>query len=445
MIHKQEEVDIEKRYCMPKNLAEKEIGNKILIISVDNANWIVLDNDIQKNIFYKLMEKSIGEVIEYINVNNIGEKELINVLTQLEAKKFEDMNVSCSQKQGMCIYLTNECNLRCKHCYMFAGVKNEDELTINEIYKLLGDFSNSGGKVVTFTGGEVTQRNDLYKILEFSKTKGLLNTVLTNGIKWSKDLIELSYKFIDEVQISIDGYDEKSNSNIRGRGNFEKSLNAAEEFFNKGVRLSIAVTPLYEGLKQNKDKYIQFGKHLIKKYSDGKFHLKFNYKLLKGREVDLNKEENDEYFKIMYEIVNKCYMNSEKKDFVINHSDNTILNNCGYGEITVAANGDIYCCNRIYELKSYGNIRNLDFDKVMGLSKKVQLLSNINNFKPCRDCELKYICGGGCRISNFPELIQINNFQCNIDPKSFKPRKCNEELKQKYYNLMIDTNEQFFK
>lgn len=355
------------------------------------------------------------------------------------------MNVSCSQKQGMCIYLTNECNLRCKHCYMFAGVKNEDELTTNEIYKLLGDFSNSGGKVVTFTGGEVTQRNDLYKILEFSKAKGLLNTVLTNGVKWSKDLIELSYKFIDEIQISIDGYDEKSNSNIRGRGNFEKSLNTAEEFFNKGVRVSIAVTPLYEGLNQNKDKYIQFGKHLIKKYSDGQFHLKFNYKLLRGREVDLNKEENDEYFKIMHEIVNKCYINSEKKDFVINHRDNTILNNCGYGEITVAANGDIYFCNRIYELKSYGNIRNLDFDKVMELSKKAQLLSNINNFKPCCDCELKYICGGGCRISNFPELIQINNFKCNIDPKSFKPRKCDQELKQKYYNLMIDTNEQFFK
>lgn len=89
MIHKQEEVDIEKRYCMPRNLVEKEIGNKILIISVDNANWIVLDNDIQKKIFYRLKEESIKEVIEYINVNNIEEKELINVLTQLEAKNLK--------------------------------------------------------------------------------------------------------------------------------------------------------------------------------------------------------------------------------------------------------------------------------------------------------------------------------------------------------------------
>lgn len=445
MIYKQREVNIEKIYCMPKNLVEKKIDDKILIISVENANWIVLDNDIQKNIFYKLREKSIEEIIEYMDINNIEQKELINVLTQLEAKKFEDMNVNYPQEKGMCIYLTNECNLRCKHCYMFAGIKNEDELTTNEICKLLDDFSNSSGKVVTFTGGEVTQRNDLCKILEFSKAKGLLNTVLTNGNEWSKNLIESSYKFIDEVQISIDGYDEKSNSNIRGKGTFKKSLNTAEKFFNKGVRLSIAVTPLYEGLKENKDKYIQFGKDLIKRYSGGQFHLKFNYKLLKGREVDLNEKENDEYFKIMHEIVNKCYINSEKKDFIINHSNNVILNNCGYGEITVAANGDIYFCNRIYELKSYGNIRSLNFDKVMELSKKIQLLSNINNFKPCCDCELKYICGGGCRISNFPELIQIYNFQCNVEPKSFKPRKCHQALKQKYYKLMVDTNEQFFR
>lgn len=445
MNSKSKEIDVEKRYVIPKKLAEIEIDNKILIISIESSNWILLNNENEKLIFDKLKNHSIEEVIDFISNKSIDKSELINVLIQLEAKQFESLHVTYPEDKGMYIYLTNKCNLRCKHCYMFAGKEEDNELTIEEILKLLDNFAANNGRVVTFTGGEVTQRKDLSNLLKHSRKIGLINTVLTNGVEWNEQLVNETYKYIDEVQISIDGYNEQSNSKVRGNNNFEKAMNTAQLFFDKKVRLSIAVTPLFDGLEKDKEEYIRFGKALIDKFKNGEFHLKFNYELLGGRNVNLSNMDNAKYSELMHYIVNECYEESEEKEFIQSHSYNVMLDNCGYGGLTISASGEVYFCNRIHELKSYGNIRNTDFTKIIELSEIAKKLSNINNLKPCRNCELKYICGGGCRITNFPELVNLEALGSETVTNNFTPRKCSKEVKEKYYRMMIKTNEQFFK
>lgn len=442
---KTKEIDIEKKYNIPSNLIEVTIDDKILIISVDTSNWIVLNDEEEKIIFNKLKSDSIEKVAEFIEKQGIELNKLISVLTQIEAKDFENTKVTYPENQGMYMYLTNKCNLRCKHCYMFAGEEKLNELTTEEIFKVLDDFKINGGRVVTFTGGEVTERKDLCELLKHSKENELKNTVLTNGTEWTLDLINRIQPYVDEVQISVDGYDEESNSVIRGKGSFNKALKTAELFFEKNIKLSIAVTPLFEDLESRKFKYIEFGRRLINKFNREDFQLKFNYELLKGRDINLSKEANTNYSKIMHEIVEACYKDSEENEFVENHKDNMVLNNCGYGGITIAANGDVYFCNRIHELKSYGNVRNTEFKKIMKLSSTAQQLSNINNLKPCNKCDLKYICGGGCRIEHFPELINLNSLELINNTENIKARTCSKEVKDKYYRMMIKTNERFFK
>lgn len=445
MNNKSKEIDVEKRYQIPEKLAEIKIDDKILIISIESSNWIVLESENEKLIFDKLKKHSIEEVIEFMDNQVIDENELINVLVQLEAKQFESLDVIYPEDKGMYIYLTNKCNLRCKHCYMFAGEEEYNELKLFEIIEILDNFADNNGRVVTFTGGEVTQRKDLVEILKHSSKLGLVNTVLTNGVEWDEELVNQIYKYINEVQISIDGYDEQSNSKVRGNGNFEKAMNAIQLFFNKKVRLSVAITPLFDGLENNKEKYVDFGKTLINTFKEGEFHLKFNYELLEGRNIDLVNIDNSKYSEIMHYIVNECYENSEEKEFILNHNDNLILNNCGYGGLTISANGDVYFCNRIHELKSYGNIRNTDFSTIIKRSKIAKKLSDINNLKPCCDCELKYICGGGCRITNFPELVSLEDLNSSTQCSNFTPRECSKEIREKYYRMMIMTNEQFFR
>ena len=445
MSEKEIDVDFEKRYKYPTNIVEKRFNDKILIISVETANWIVLENEKQRKIFYELKERSIQEVVNDIREIDFDMMDLIYVLTQLEAKQFENTNIKGISNNGLCIYLTNKCNLRCKHCYMYAGTKNNDELTTEEVISILTEFKMKGGEVVTFTGGEVTERGDIDLILKHSHNTGLINTVLTNGVAWNDELIERCNEYINEVQISIDGYDEISNSKVRGTGNFNLALNNVDKFIKKGVRVSVAVTPLFNDLKNDKEKYIIFAKKLINKYRNKDFHIKFNFELLDGRELKANTQENKEYSKIMDEIVEACYTGYKEKEFIINHKENQIMDNCGYGGITISSTGDIYCCNRIHELKSYANIRNNNFSEIMEMSNRVVNLSNINNLEPCNKCELKYICGGGCRIVNFNELISIKKKDIINEKHKFIRKAFSEDIKKKYYNLMISTNERLFK
>ncbi|MBB6218112.1 radical SAM protein with 4Fe4S-binding SPASM domain [Anaerosolibacter carboniphilus] len=438
------QLDIEKQYAMPKYLVVRQFEDKILVISPESANWLVLENDDQLLIFNELKNNSVEDVIAFMEERNIEEEDLIHVLTELEAKKFEDNNITLPQRNGLCIYLTDECNLRCKHCYMYSGTKKNNELTTAEILSLLDNFKKYNGEVVTFTGGEVALRADLTDILNYSKGLGLKNTLLTNGLVWSDELIDRATPFIDEIQISIDGYDEKSNAQIRGNGNFEKVLLVVDKLVKRGLKVAIAITPTFEELKENKDKYIEFGKMLIQQYNDKHFYIKFNAELLDGRDIEVNEVINNEYSELMKYVINSCYPESYRNEFILNHENNTVFDNCGYGGITVSSDGDIYFCNRIHELRSYGNLRFSNFDEIMNLSKMAMELSNINKLRPCCDCDLKNICGGGCRIKYFKDLIELSKLEKN-SYNSFKPRKCDAKEKEKYYKLMIETNEDFYR
>lgn len=47
---------------------------------------------------------------------------------------------------------------------------------------------------------------------------------------WTDEMIKETANYIDEIQVSIDGFDEASNARIRGAGTFERSLHTIEKF-----------------------------------------------------------------------------------------------------------------------------------------------------------------------------------------------------------------------
>lgn len=116
--------------------------------------------------------------------------------------------------------------------------------------------------------------------------------------------------------------------------------------------------------------------------------------------------------------------------------------NCTYGFLYVAANGDVYACSLITQLSPFANIREKSFEEIMIMANKLHELSNVNNLKPCNQCELKYICGGDCRIKNFEEFKDADLL--NYNPEDFKPRQCNIAYKESFYRLMIKYNQRLF-
>ena len=435
------EIDVEKVYSFPDWTA-KYFHNYVLVIAPETGNWLVFSQEEELKVFNDLANKhSIINCLE-----KYDEEIVLAVLTQIEAKQFENTIVQyIDNAETMQIYLTNACNLRCKHCYMYADKSLENELTTDEIIKICKRFKEAGGEYITVTGGEITLKKDIIKILTEIRRIGLGLHILSNGVLWSDELIEtVSRLGVERVQISLDGFDEKSNAMIRGAGAFDKALNTVDKLVKRHVNVFLAVTPMYETLRNNKSKYIEFAKSLVQKYKEYNFIINFSFELIEGRDLhgfDII-QYSDSYMEIMSEICDAVYPGSEQESFVINHMDGKIFNNCGYGRLNISSNGNVYFCSRISEVKKYGNIRTMPFEEIQKLMNQARRLADVNSLRPCCDCDLKYICGGGCRVDKFKKLTEIDNLYEIAD---IPMRTCSSKNKDYYYKLMIETNDRFYR
>ena len=215
-------IDGSRKYIFPSDIFVKIFEGFAVIVSPSNGNWIVLDSQIQIDMFKLLLKgDSIDQVLK---VYPTYSDDMNKVLEQVEGRLFEHSFIPDEDGFSLRIYLTNNCNLRCKHCFVFAANAFENELSMDEINKLIYRCNESGCNKIILTGGEVTMRQDFGSIVKYSHDLGMYVQVLSNGTLWSLSQIEELSNYIDEIQISIDGYNEESMSRIRGAGVFEKAL-----------------------------------------------------------------------------------------------------------------------------------------------------------------------------------------------------------------------------
>lgn len=424
----EEEVSLDKVYKFPTEIVVKKINNIYLVIYTEGCLWLVFNE--QEFEVFKMLQKnlSITQVMEHFN-----EDVVINTITQIEAKKFERPIIKKETNKNMYIYLTNNCNERCNHCYMYSGEFKFEELTVSQWKKVISDFKNCGGKGITFTGGEVTVYKGFEEIIKYTHNIGIHTTVLTNGVLWDQNLIESIYKYIDEIQVSIDGYDRESYINVRNFDGFENAIETIVSFYKLGTRVSMAVTPLYEGIDCFVEKFEKFALSFISKYPN--IFIKISFELLNGRNIKSDDVKNLNYENKIRKLVESIYPNYYIETFVLNYKDSNIRENCGFGEISIAPNGDVYWCNRIHELESSYNIKNTSMIDIIKKSEEIKEGTNVKHSQVCSKCDIKYICGGGCRMK-YPDIIDCN--------KKYWENRCTSEYKEKLYERMIASNEYFY-
>lgn len=117
---------------------------------------------------------------------------------------------------GAEIDVTDNCNLRCKHCYHFHGKKDfkVKEISTEEWEARFNELYESGIRSVLLVGGEPALRIDVLMLAD--KTFPFVY-VITNGT------LNIPREFDNRLFVSIDGL-EKTNDSIRGQGTFFKVL-----------------------------------------------------------------------------------------------------------------------------------------------------------------------------------------------------------------------------
>ena len=430
----------------PNEIVVEKINNFYLVIAVQTANWIILYNARQMDFLNMLRSgKCVGDIIETVDSEEaMGDLKI--VLAAIFARRFAGVNAEVTKEylegyKMLNIYITNACNLKCKHCFMLSGNKLENELTLGDWMKVLTSFKENGGEFVTFSGGEPLMFKNFPQIISHAHDLGLKSTVLSNGLLWSDKLIHELAPFIDEIQFSLDGVDEETNSIVRGSGHFEKVVDTIVKFANAGVKTSVATTFTYDNLNENTQTRYKNLVDLIKEKTSGKdVFFKLSKKLLPGRDVHFTAEENEKYSTIIKDIEKHVDENADYENFLAGHTANLVAINCGLGGISVSSDGNVYFCNRINEMESFGNVTEKPMSFFMEKGKEIHLVTSVDNVIPCKDCELRYICDGGCRIDDFDFAGKI---QSSALP--YHQISCNNEKKNKLKKRMIDSFNYFYK
>lgn len=430
----------DKKYLIPPSLRIVRYKRRIIVIAPEMANWIVLSNEKQLYFLSLLRSHTIGEAQRIFKGE---EKDIKSVVVQIEARHFENyFSENIKENIHAHVYLTNACNLHCPHCYMSAGDKLSHELSTDEIITFLCNFHNHGGHEVVFSGGEICMRNDFQTLIRSAYDQHLFVRVLTNGTMWSQSAVENISPYIGEIQVSIDGYCEEENQKVRGNNSFHKALLTVDEFIKHDVPTRVAITPIYNSeLKTKIPEYVNFVQFLIDKYTDKPFRVVLARELLDGRNVKLTSRQKKEYQRIMSRINEECFGKHMYIDFINARREGRLTRNCSYGDITLSANGDVYFCNRLPVNSFRANIRTKSFEDIWEMSQYIKKISDVNNLEPCSTCELKFICGGGCRIEKVSDLLDVGEAKLSINRLYCS---CSLEYKRALYDQLINLNELIF-
>ena len=146
--------------------------------------------------------------------------------------------------------LTYKCNLRCKMCPFWK--RSSMDSSLEKEKAILKQIHSSGVCGIAFEGGEPLLRNDLVKILAFSRSLPLQTSLVTNGTLLESRIDEISPYVNGAIYVSLDGL-EKTHDTIRGvSGCFKKAIKGIIASKDK-VSVTINTTIMAENLHEIED------------------------------------------------------------------------------------------------------------------------------------------------------------------------------------------------
>ena len=136
-----------------------------------------------------------------------------------------------------------QCNQKCIFCYA-AGQEmgKAKELTTGEWKQAIDRLEAARVPMVTFTGGEPTQRPDIAQLVGYAKR--MITRLNTNGVNLTQELVhQLKEAGLDSLQVTLYSHDETVHNALVGSAHYADTVQGIRNAVEAGLDISIN-TPL---------------------------------------------------------------------------------------------------------------------------------------------------------------------------------------------------------
>ena len=338
------------------------------------------------------------------SIQNISPEQQ-KLLEEMENSGFFGMGASESPCLAAYFHVTSKCNLNCIGCYSYEENRNmTNDLPLPSVKKILTNIKNAGISHLVISGGEPMLRSDITEILLFAKREcGFEKVTLISNGTVPHERYRGVLKYVDEISISIEGYDETS-SFIRN-GSIEAVLETIRFLSENHAPVNMIVTLHKRNLEHIPD-YIRLSHELS---------VPFTFSILTiphGQECNGCELEEGDYLRIGNAL--------EKMPLPLLDVPFTdslgCKRSCGVGNtvISVASDANVYPCHMLQDdTYCMGNALEEDISECI----KANTPWSVEQIVECSDCEVKYLCGGGCyarRAFNYSSIDLSHDPCCTI-------------------------------
>ncbi|MBP5369744.1 MAG: radical SAM/SPASM domain protein, ACGX system [Bacteroidales bacterium] len=308
-------------------------------------------------------------------------------------------------------HITEKCDLRCKHCYIYAAGNKEQEempwdklmMTLDKVEVMCENMKRT--PFIYITGGDPLLHPRFWDFLSLLNSKKIQFSIMGNPYHLDDEVChDLKVFGCQQFQLSLDGLKEKHDS-LRREGSFDATLNAIPIIRKAGIKCAIMST--VSGY--NIDDIPELIKVVVEHYADV-------YAFARYCPTDGNKDKWHIEPRVYRDFLDKCwhvmkkykdlpiafpfkdhlwtlYMYEKKNWFVPDGLDEFGIYDgchCAQSHLTISADGNLMACRRFDSV--VGDVY-YDFDYVWH-SKKMNFYRHYGAFEKCKKCILLRFCRG---------------------------------------------------
>jgi|GEM_PF-597106 len=411
-------------------LFNPENGRINLLNSTAKFIWLLLDGTYTRH-------EIIKEILAKFKVEDEKriEQDFDSFLRVLSEQGFLETELppKVSALTNVCFGITSRCNFSCKHCLNRGIPAYQDDLTTEELLKVIDQMKEIGVKSLSLFGGEPLLQPDFKKIVEYINKAGISISLNTNATLVDRPMAKwLKAHKINGAVVSFDGSSSKVMDRIRGEGAFINCLKGISALVTEGLSVLLSVT-------LNKINYQDIRNMVLLGKKIGASSIRFNHVFFGGnatcylKEIYLSPKEEKQAIEAVWQAKEEfgdfinpssSYLCQKKKlEEVHKHKpveDKIIVYPCGAAsnKCAIRPDGWVVPCEIIWEVKA-GNLREKSLKEIWYNSEVMQafrkpLEINLDEIPECKGCLYQYLCfhGHRCYPYYYPGGIKNRALYC---------------------------------